>query len=507
MKKIKTFFLTLVFVLGSLAPVLANQRQNQRVYLPLEFVSGTQPTLGLGIRDRSLNLDLARTNNIRLRFNPRDLMAIPQTQGALTISLYEIVNNTRQLVTTQSINLNNGAKKNRILAVDTGRFVTPTKELEIDLIDTNNNVVNTYKTVITASNLIAQGSSDTNLIPDPICPGDSFGECQIEAFLNRVKFVPWRTRSPVVETVKNENGVYQVRFPQPRQFVKFLRGKRVRVNIGNTSGGGTDGGGISAFGETVDASRIRLGSSLNDYANFIYDSNNGAMILGSGTGANTVENNFYFTDTGLLGIGEANPQARLHLAGGTATTPSLIIDNGTLTTTPIDGAIEFDGNDLYLTKNGVRTVLGAQGPAGSAGADGAQGPIGPVGPAGADGAQGPIGPVGPAGASGSFAVVSPQVDIDGLSTLDVTGLNFIPIIDSNTGTTDTLVTMTGGVAGQRVTLQLLTNMQFQVNTVGSFNSIQWGRGTSSGPRLQFTREMFTFLYDGNAWYMVDRFIL
>jgi hypothetical protein len=500
MKKLKLFFLGILFVFGSFVPALANQRQNQRVYLPLDFVSGTQSGLRLAIRDRSLNLDLARTNNIRLRFNPRELMAIPQTQGALTLALYEIVNNNRQLVSTQSVNLNSGANKNRILAVDAGRFITPTKELEIDLIDTNNNVVNTYKAVINATNLVAQGSSDSNLGPDPICPGDSFGECQIEAFLNRVKFVPWRTRSPVVETVKNENGVYQVRFPQPREFVRFFRGKRVRVNIGDTSGGG----GISAFGEIIDASRIRLGPNANDYANFSYDFNSGALVIGSGTGPNNVANNFYFTDNGLLGIGEASPQARLHLAGGTATTPSLIIENGTLTTNLIDGAIEFDGNDLYLTKNGVRTVLGAQGPAGPAGADGAQGPIGPVGPVGADGAQGPQGP---AGASGSFAVVSPQVDIDGLSTLDVTGLNFIPIIDSNTGTTDTLVTMTGGVAGQRVTLQLLTNMQFQVNTVGGLNSIQWGRGTSAGPRLQFTREMFTFIYDGNAWYMIDRFIL
>ena len=51
---------------------------------------------------------------------------------------------------------------------------------------------------------------------------------------------------------------------------------------------------------------------------------------------------------------------------------------------------------------GPAGAMGAQGPAGPAGAMGAQGLVGPAGPAGATGAQGPAGPSGPAGTAGIF---------------------------------------------------------------------------------------------------------
>ncbi|MGO9058383.1 MAG: DNRLRE domain-containing protein [Candidatus Binataceae bacterium] len=51
---------------------------------------------------------------------------------------------------------------------------------------------------------------------------------------------------------------------------------------------------------------------------------------------------------------------------------------------------------------GPAGAMGAQGPAGPAGAMGAQGLVGPAGPAGATGPQGPAGPSGPAGTAGIF---------------------------------------------------------------------------------------------------------
>ena len=50
-----------------------------------------------------------------------------------------------------------------------------------------------------------------------------------------------------------------------------------------------------------------------------------------------------------VGIGLV-PSAFLHLVGGNTTTPSLRLAPGTLTTLPLGGAIEYDGVDLYFTK-------------------------------------------------------------------------------------------------------------------------------------------------------------
>jgi hypothetical protein len=64
---------------------------------------------------------------------------------------------------------------------------------------------------------------------------------------------------------------------------------------------------------------------------------------------------------GNLGIGKAVPLAGLHVKGGTNTVPSIIIDSGALTSTPINGAIENDGSFLYFTAGGIRNPLGATG--------------------------------------------------------------------------------------------------------------------------------------------------
>lgn len=75
----------------------------------------------------------------------------------------------------------------------------------------------------------------------------------------------------------------------------------------------------------------------------------------------------------------------MNIAAGTSSKAPIILDQGTLLDTPVPGAIEYDGNNLYLTTNSGRQVIGAQG---DTGPQGAMGPIGPAGPAGASGGGG-----------------------------------------------------------------------------------------------------------------------
>lgn len=61
---------------------------------------------------------------------------------------------------------------------------------------------------------------------------------------------------------------------------------------------------------------------------------------------------------GNVGIGPhaetQRPNSRLVIDSGNSTTPQIRLRAGTLTTTPINGAIEYDGTDLWFTSAGVR---------------------------------------------------------------------------------------------------------------------------------------------------------
>lgn len=58
----------------------------------------------------------------------------------------------------------------------------------------------------------------------------------------------------------------------------------------------------------------------------------------------------------LTDVRAKNPQ-QVKLPNGTATTPPLIMAQGTNTTTPVNGALEFDGTNLYFTANGRRRQI------------------------------------------------------------------------------------------------------------------------------------------------------
>jgi hypothetical protein len=358
-----------ILLLSNPQSVSANQNRqqsgSQQVYVALDMVSGTKPDLAMRINQRSLNLDLAKTNNIRLRFNVKDLMTIAPNQGVVAVKIYEIVNGERVFTSQSSLSLNSGARKNRIMAVDAGFFTTPNKQVEIDLIDPANNVVNTYSTLLQAHNLVVQASSDNNVIDFANCDNSIFGECQLDAFFQKVNFVPFRSRQPTSQIVKNENGNYEVRLPYPTRFVNFYRDQRTRVGIESGSDGGTvgrSGGGTSTFDEVLDAATIRLGSSLANYGRITYDSIDDYLIFGHGNNLVT-ENRVYLHDDGRLGVGVSSPSAYLHLRAGDTTNPPFKMTAGDLTTIPQDGAIEFDGDEFYVTKNGVRIVLGTGGAA------------------------------------------------------------------------------------------------------------------------------------------------
>jgi hypothetical protein len=244
-------------------------------------------------------------------------------------------------------------------------------------------------------------------------------------------------------------------------------------------------------------------------------------------------------------------------------------DNGTVIfpTIPAGSSLGLSGSEGPqgpAGPTGATGATGAIGPQGPAGGTGGTGATGPQGPQGIQGLVGPaattmpgsgvVGPVdnslqarkldnanqtlsltGLAGAnvtlnapvSGAVNLTLPNhngtlvtqydltpvatsadLDIEGLTTIDVTNINFVKIIDSNPGTIDLLEKMTGGQRGQRVILQLDKSLDFEADNSDTVDTIQWGRGTLPGRVLHgYTREQYEFIYNGTAWFLFGRFTL
>jgi hypothetical protein len=135
-------------------------------------------------------------------------------------------------------------------------------------------------------------------------------------------------------------------------------------------------------------------------------------------------------------------------------------------------------------------------------------PIGSVpGPQGPQGDAGPTGPQGPAGASGTITV-SANKDINGLSTFNATGVNYITLSDSNTATTEVIETISGGTKGQILFLEMGDYVRFRVNNTGAPNTIYWSRGTTTGdiqPTSPATDlKLIQLIFNGTHWFLTGR---
>lgn len=68
--------------------------------------------------------------------------------------------------------------------------------------------------------------------------------------------------------------------------------------------------------------------------------------------------NFVVLNNGNVGVGLSAPGARLQIAGGSTSLPGFRLTSGSLTTTPMPGAVEYDGSSYYVTDgNSIRRAV------------------------------------------------------------------------------------------------------------------------------------------------------
>lgn len=89
--------------------------------------------------------------------------------------------------------------------------------------------------------------------------------------------------------------------------------------------------------------------------------NTSASHYGLRVMTNNANTNFVVLNNGNVGVGISAATARLHIAAGSSTLAPLRIASGPLVASPTAGAIEFDGQQLYLTDQGnTRRIIASQ---------------------------------------------------------------------------------------------------------------------------------------------------
>lgn len=132
-----------------------------------------------------------------------------------------------------------------------------------------------------------------------------------------------------------------------------------RLSAGKSNGGEVieSNGSLAAFGSinAHAASRASLGWASSVTQIWSHGANSstkgGFQFLSRSSDGSLASTPLYILGNDNVGIGITNPLAALHLKGGTSSagTASFKISAGTLMATPENGAMEYDGTNLYFT--------------------------------------------------------------------------------------------------------------------------------------------------------------
>ena len=90
--------------------------QNNR-YVALEKVVDKNPELDLFINEKSQTIDLARTQNIRVRIKAKDLYNSIDRTASFKISVYENKGAERKFISSQQLSIFKGFKRSRVLSI------------------------------------------------------------------------------------------------------------------------------------------------------------------------------------------------------------------------------------------------------------------------------------------------------------------------------------------------------------------------------------------------------
>lgn len=202
----KSFISSLVFLL--IFSTAINAKKNP--YIEMDLLSGSNPNLKLYINSKTQKLNLQHTHSIVVKLNPTDLFVSNSNISSFKIDCFAIESGNRKFLNSQTINFNS-KNKNKIAVIDLGYFASSSKQIELDIYDSNKQLINTFGTIISAENLSSQNDEAFKAFSNADCSSGGFNGCHLQYILDHVIF---ETKPQSQTTVtKFRSGYYTVAVP------------------------------------------------------------------------------------------------------------------------------------------------------------------------------------------------------------------------------------------------------------------------------------------------------
>ncbi|MBT6842244.1 MAG: hypothetical protein HOA17_00420, partial [Candidatus Melainabacteria bacterium] len=331
----------------------------KRTYFATNFVEGDRTDVELFLDSSDTRVDFLEQTvpEIRLRINAQTFFAKADYPNSLKIEAYEYdVQGNKVFVSTIHRTLYNSKQaKNLQLKMNIGHFSTEYRQLYFDLFNKVGELVNSYSSIIEGSNISFQENDDTKQsLTAANCSSNDFDECQLEYILRNVNFEAIPSAVISTQVLKEADGTYTVTLPIAKRKMNVKRGTQITNK--DTNAIQANGFVLGAFGGGS-GSKITFGPDEDNLASWTYDASNDTVNLTFNGDLVTNGNVFTVTKDGKVGIGVDDPDAYLHIRAGDQGTPAVMLTAGTLTDTPMNGAIEYDGTSLYFTSAGVRNTV------------------------------------------------------------------------------------------------------------------------------------------------------
>ena len=292
--------------------------------ISLSPISGNELGLTLRVDSEDLKPDLSKGSpRVRLYFKPENFLEKSGVFKTIGFEIYELNAGKKERISQINRTIGN-PKKFHVSSFPLNHFSKASREVFIDVLNSENKLISTYKLELNAKNLNSQISSQEEDLANSNCDNSVFGKCQMEYILENLSFETYPKKNPSTEIMKSDSGAYKVKIGVPLIKNAELKKTTVVNNIENFNQNANGSlqeidlsklNGISLNPQTL---KSDLENGLIEFdGNSLYYTSNGSRKtiahtgqLGSG-GSQTIIRNEILNNTIVQGAMDISPVSEL----------------------------------------------------------------------------------------------------------------------------------------------------------------------------------------------------